>query len=134
MRERPRTGIARGFRLEKHFCVYHSWSYENVLNGRQAMDMYFSTSEESCECSLVACGVKISQNVGRILKIDSQKLCVRVHGSAVQLSPRMGAFTRNLAGLYPRVTRSLANFTHVEPAGQIATARRLGASAMASFN
>ena len=91
--------------------------------------MYFSTSEESCECSLVACGVKISQNVGRILKIDSQKSCVRVHGSAVQLSPRMGAFTRSLAGLYPRVTRSLADFTRGEPAGRTATAQ-LGASAM----
>ena len=50
------------------------------------------------------------------------------------ISPQqMGAFTRSLAGLYPRVTRSLADFTHGEPAGRIATAR-LGASAMASFN
>ena len=49
------------------------------------------------------------------------------------LSPQMGTFTRSLAGLYPRVTRSLADFTHGEPAGRIATAR-FGASAMASFN
>ena len=48
--------------------------------------MYFLTSEGSCECSLVACDVKISQNFGRILKIDSQKSRVRVHGSAVATS------------------------------------------------
>ena len=42
------------------------------------MDMYFSTSEGSCECSLVACDVKRSQHFGQILKIFSQKLCVRV--------------------------------------------------------
>ena len=45
--------------------------------------MYFSASEGSCECSLVACDVKRSQNFGRILKIFSQKSCVRVLTIAV---------------------------------------------------
>ena len=41
----------------------------------------------------------------------------------------MGTFTRSLAGLYPRVIRSLADFTRGEAAGRTATAQ-LGASAM----
>ena len=51
--------------------------------------------------------------------------CVRVWLRVVAcgcVSPQMGIFTRSLAGLYPRVTRGLAEFTHGQPAGTIAKA------------